>query len=55
MQNTIEISSATNARQADSEQNSNTQPQNTKKHRTPRVKMNGAAHSSRGWNRPHIA
>jgi hypothetical protein len=46
---------AANGRQADSEENSNIQPEKEKKHRTPTVKMEGSAYSSRGRNGPRMA
>jgi hypothetical protein len=44
-----------NGRQADSEEDSNIQPKKKTKHRTPIVKMEGPAYSSRGRNRPRMA
>jgi hypothetical protein len=51
----MEISRATNGRQADSEENCNVQPKKKTKHRAPTVKMEGPACSSRGRNRPRMA
>jgi hypothetical protein len=47
----MQISRATSGRQADYEENSNIQPEKKTKHRTPTVKTEGPAYSSRGWNK----
>jgi hypothetical protein len=51
----MEISCATNGRQVDSEENPNIQSKKETKCKTPTVKMDGPAYSSRGRNRPCIA
>jgi multidrug efflux pump subunit AcrB len=52
---TMEISCATNGRQADSEENSNIQQKKKTKHKTPTVKMEGSAYTSREQNRTCMA
>jgi hypothetical protein len=51
----MEISRATNGRQADFEDNSNIEPEKERKYRTPTVKMEGSAYTSRGRNRQRMA
>jgi hypothetical protein len=51
----MEISRATNEKEVHSEVNSKTKPNNSTKHGTSTVKMEGAAYSSRGRNRPRMA
>jgi hypothetical protein len=55
IQITMEISLASNGKLADSEENSNIDPEKKTKHRTPTIKMEGPAYSSRGRNRPNMA
>jgi hypothetical protein len=50
----MEISRATIEEPADPEENSNIQLEKKTKNRTPTVKMEGPAYSSRGRNRPSM-
>jgi hypothetical protein len=51
----MEISCAMNGRQVDSEENSNIQLKKKMKHKTPIVKTEGSAYTSRGQNEPCMA